>query len=1147
MQTFAQGPSAIPVEEARFEAEAVAGMDAGEGKANAPSAASAERPVVFISHRCLVQPDRDIALRLLEDLSADCEVYVNTAEPAGIDFDARIEDSLKRADFLIALISESANQSQWVRYEVSYAADRYQQERRPVIIPVRLNFTGQYSPTIGASVRGFNPIVVDAVDYGEIFKRIKATIDGKLPEIEASIIGIESFLVREFRRRLMRAGCLDSPELGRAGLQLQAERLLWVVGDASVRNHFGRSLAIREDDRRSAGSKEQGRNIYEVPRNESWSKVNDTLVRNSIIIFPDVTPALLFEDDARRDELQSLKSLVKRNLVIITASEESFSEIELEMRDRDFEGGARLHLAQTFYDRGAKRELYRRLLAFALEARLIELEQHQWAQRLLDDAEARKTFQTIINKWTPADIERFVTRHLRQVKGQNEVFQLLQRNADLDNEIHAWFIALDDSTRCFVLALAMLSGLRREQVWLNYKLIVQGLKELDQNLSLWPLGICRQRAAPYVTTEGQLDFVDERIAEAIYREVAKNFREYLVELIPLIEKISVPPGREQGTSAAVLESRRLKAIEDRQLRVALASVTGKAARQGLEDLTELLEYWGADPVFQVRDTVALALEQAVTERTGGRQALVLLEKWARDSSNRGEGLYKAWAAASALGSIIAARPSREIYERTLNLLQQLALGYHHSIRFYVSISLKKAARRVPLVEAETPVSLATLLGLVARDERASTKINVAEALMEARMADEAAALKLIREWASGEDADCRWTAICSLFLWRKQKNEERNREVRGFLLKDAQTTAGVLVAVINHKHEKMPVFWQSFKQLVLEADRVTRRALVSGLASLPQASLEERLLPMLRASVEPVLENLVIEARAERLHQMFATPLEFIAELHRQARQEQKDEVYGALALLMRPEPEGARSELVQALVTCFIEREANLEGAIGRLKGVAPSVFEPLSREVHLEGFRRLLYSPPALVGAIASKLNHPDVSGETREALEYLSQPAPRGAREELLQALAHAQVSEAAQVRSLLRQLRAAGSDILKNLVYEFNLRSLDSGLSKPDLWLSRVTEAMRDAQERAEVLQILRQLSEPEPQGRRRLLLQLLGAARVTRPDEVNALLLDSSWQWRTGLFSFSTEVKLFAFLYSMFSPGFAMKVFAPKPY
>jgi hypothetical protein len=958
-------------------------------------------------------------------------------------------------------------------------------------------------------------------------------------------IGIDGFLVGVFRKNITRAASLDSPELRRAGEALQREKLLWVVGEASIRNHFARSLAVKEHDRAAQGGKAQGQSIYEVHRSLNWSKVNDTLVSGSIIIFQDVKPSLLFDEESPRDELKSLKSLASRNLVIVTTSKDSLDEIGKEMRDRDYKGGEHVIVGHGFYGERAKLEIFERLLAFSHQSGDITPRQRQWSRQLLEESEGREIFKTIVNKWTPTDIERFVTQHLSHVKRPGDILKLLQRNADLDNEIHTWFIALDDSTRCFVLALSMLSGLRKEQIWEKYKLIIQRLKELDANLSLWPLGICRQRAALYVTTEGQLDFVDERIAEAIYREVAVNFREYLVELVPLMKEVSVPPGHEQRMTKEAIAARKLRAAEDRELRVALARVIGKAGRQGLEDLTGLLNFWGADPLLQVREAVALALEQAVTESTGAKHALGLLEKWCSDVTGRSEAVYRTWAAASALGSIATVKRGTETCQSALYLLERLVRRSQASIRFYVSISLKKPARKLPLV-ADAKPDLATLLSLAARDEKAATKINVAEALIEARIADEAAALGLIREWASGEDADCRWAAICSLFLWRKQKDEERNREAVRFLAQDAQTTACVLVEILNHKLQKMPDPWQYFKQLVLAADDAARRALVSGLAGLSQTSLEKELWPRLRSSDEPSLGDLLAEVRSEKWRRMFSTPPEFIADLRREIQQERtRGEVYAALLRLLKPEPEGCRRELVRILVSCFAEYRASLYDLLAKLTSISPEVFEPLAIEVRSEGLKGLFSDPQTFIAVLAEGLSRADLSGETCVALELLAQPEPRGNRAEVLQVLTHAQSVNAAAVRALLRQLRATLSGTLGRLVYEFNLGSLAVSLSSPAWFLSSVMEAMQDPRERAEVRQLLRQLSAREPQGRRRALVRALGASRVTRPQEVDALLQDQSWQSPAGLFSLGTQVKLFSFLYKTFTPGVAHTIFAPK--
>jgi hypothetical protein len=344
----------------------------------------------------------------------------------------------------------------------------------------------------------------------------------------------------------------------------------------------------------------------------------------------------------------------------------------------------------------------------------------------------------------------------------------------------------------------------------------------------------------------------------------------------------------------------------------------------------------------------------------------------------------------------------------------------------------------------------------------------------------------------------------------------------------------------------MPIFWQTFKQLVRKADEATRKALVSGLAGLPQASLDVKLWPLLRASAELVLSGLVSEVRAERWRRLFSTPDEFIIDLATEVHQEHlAGEVYAAVARLLKPEPEGSRSQFVQTLVNCFPERRAILDDILKRLTIIAPQVFDALSIEIRSEGFKKLFDDPLTFISVISDSLSDAEISGETSAALESLAQPGPRGSREKMLQALTAAQALDIAALRALLWQFRATGSTTLSALSYEFNLHTLESDLLQPELFLSRVTEAMRDPKERAEVLQLLKHLSMAEPHGRRRALIQALGVSRVARPAEVDALLYETSWQSGAGLIRLSTEVKLFSLLSRMFSPRFVSKLFAPQ--
>lgn len=1144
METIAEEPSAN-----RSDPEPVVDFDTAETDETTTEPSTEQSFAgkrIFVSHKCDVDLDEEIAAKLYNDLvDLGCEVYLDKAQPIGILFEDAIDDSLRRADFVIALLTRGANDSDWVTSELKYARQLLKEQGRPVIIPVKIG-SFELRRAIDAVLFGINLHSYGPSEYAEILADIKAGIlnDAKLRK--RNILALEGFRFGEFQRSLTRAAFIDSHKFRRAGEDLKKEKLFWVVGDSGVRNHFARVLATKEFDQTVSTNRNSHPVIYEIPGSFNWSRVAETLVHDSIIIFPDVNPSAL-SDENQGKELDGLRSLAEQNLVIVTASKESYDEIQQNMHNRDLKGGAHIIVGHDFYDEQTKLKIFEQLLDVLSELHNITQGQQKWARRLLEDPEDREVFKRIIKQWSPLDIERFIRAHLRQARRPGDVLKLLQRNADLDNEIHSWFISLNDSTRCFVLVLAMLSGLRKEALWENYKLIIQRLRKLDPHLSLWPLGICRQRADPYVTNEGHLDFVDERIAETIYREITSNFREYLIELVPLIKDLSVPPGREQKMTKEVFEARKENVAETKEIRIALARIIGKAARAGLEGFSDLLEVWGADPALQVREAVAISLEHAVAERIGARQSLDLLQRWCT-ASNPNDTPFRVWAAASALGSIVAAKPGRDVRVRALDLLERLAGSNYRNVKFFISIALKKTPRKIPLVDEEAPVSLELLLRLVASEEKAPTKINVAEALIESRIADEAVALSVIRSWLSGDNADCRWAAMCSLILWRKQTrkqaNEEPNREVTNFLSVDPEMTANVLVEILNNKHPKMPVFWESFRQLVLTANDTTRRALVWGLASQSQSSLEAVLMPLLRASAEPMLKELVVAVRAEKWERMFSTPLDFISDLHEEVHQGHlAGEIHAALAQLLKPGPEGRRAELTQALVSCFVERRTTLEEILTRLTMIAPTVFEPFSIEVRSEALRSLFQTPEILLPAIGEGLRDPKIAGETSVTLERLTRPAPTGHREEILNVLASVQAYNPASVRALLRQFRSMNSTALSSFTYQFNLRLLTNDLTDPERFIAHVSDAViNDPLEHAEVINILRLLSMPAPQGRRRALVQALGIASLTDSATVNMLLFDSSWQTRSGLLSLSMEVKLFSFLSRIISPKFTSQIF-----
>jgi HEAT repeat protein len=1141
----AQGPP--PAEEGQAEGEGV----------EEPEREPERKPSVFISHK-RAPLDNDISTRLAADLAPLCEeIYLDLEMKPGDPYEQIIKEKVSKADFVIALISEHANESDWVKVELQYADHYNRAQGRPVIIPVRLGFTGLYDPLVAVYLDRFNRIDWNPAEphtyQSELLEPLQLTIGNihrerqRLPEY-----GMEGFLVHDSRRERFRAAFVEPPAVGEAREMLRSSRLLWVKGEAGVRNYVALSLAAAEPNEK----------IYEISKPRSWSDIDKTLVSGATIIFQDVVPATHFEESTAKTELDSLRRLVRRgNTVLVTMSEDAFADVEQEIRKEDFEYDDCAAVGPDTYGDEDKREIFGRLLEHVYDADLIPHDQYRWARALLGEpapaagrpvererarAQARDKFFEIIRKCTPADIERFFTLQLRQAARPGDILKLLQSNVAGDEEIHAWFVSLDDSTRCFVMTLALFSELSREELWGKHKSVVQALQKLDPSLSLLPLGIYRQRAIPYVSADGPIRFVNARVAEAIHDEIAKNYREYFVELLPKLREWSVPQRRAQGATRPTDEERKRRADATREVRTSIAQMVGKVGKQGLDDLAGLLEYWASDPIFKVREAAAVALEQTARDSTAATYALDLLKEWCYGFGSDDQTLMRVYASASPLSRIATANQGRTVYPRALGYLKWLTKDTrrNRSVRFYASIALKRIARRVPLADTSP------LLRRAAQDENPSTRINVAQALNEARFRDEPAALGLLADWSSSEDANLRWVAACSVLLWRRQPRgqdelefQTKLQEVREHLARDPETVAGVLLEMLGDEHHKKSA-WRVLEQVILLEGDGAREALLSGLAGLRFSQLEKRLLPRLRSSGEPQLENVVVEVRREFWRRRLTSPARFLNDLRARLGEERKaHEVFRALTGLL--EPEESRQEFVSALTAFYPQDRGRLEEVLSRLKDMAPSVFAPVCLEVRREALKRLFYDPHAFVRIAAEDLRREGVRDEARAALESLAEPGPAGYRDELLQVLAYGFESDPASLRPLLGLLRGAGGRALARLTYDFTRRLLEGKLERPAVMVSVILGAADDPQEWDAMLGVLQQMAVPGPQGMRRELVSALAEARATDQAVTDQLLQHPSLRERHGLSRLQFEVKVTSLLESFYVPRIISRFFTPK--
>ena len=98
----------------------------------------------FISYRRSAQQDADLAAYLKAGLEArGHEVFIDTAIQPGADWAVEIDRRIAWCNYLVALLSEDAAQSEMVQGEIRRAHRRRDSDGWPRILPVRVKFDGQ--------------------------------------------------------------------------------------------------------------------------------------------------------------------------------------------------------------------------------------------------------------------------------------------------------------------------------------------------------------------------------------------------------------------------------------------------------------------------------------------------------------------------------------------------------------------------------------------------------------------------------------------------------------------------------------------------------------------------------------------------------------------------------------------------------------------------------------------------------------------------------------------------------------------------------------------------------------------------------------------------------------------------------------------
>ncbi len=1084
------------------------------------SVPSSARARVFLAYRATPE-----SIRLAQDLHAQLEgEYEVTFAPEyspGIEWSAHTEERLGEADFFVALMTQDAcdsTQSIYLPYEVETATKHYLEHARPVIIPVRVAHLEPYDYRIGACLTRFQEIEVGSPeDLGDLVKRALAGRPAPPRNTVSAVLGDYALSQKDHLR--LAAAHVNLPALQSAWSGLEAGDTVWLIGEPGVTNYAARSLAAKMVP--------EGRDIYLIPRGKSWQEVEKTFVGEAFLVFLDALPSSLLSEseDTAIPQLAALARLLsRRNRILLTAPEEAFEDAHFLMRRFGFRHYRCERLHHNSYSDESKRHILETSLTALARSGEIGGRQLGLIQRVLAadaegpqgraarsilTAETRLRLEQTLKKWAPSDIESFLLYRLPDVSRLTDLAKALQRNATLDDEIHAWFSDLPDSAKCFVLTVALVPGVAAPRTWERHKRIVGKLRSFDSNLALWPLGTARERAAPYVTQDGVLGFLEERIAEAVRREIARSYREYLVELKEELRRWTL------GEEPSLPED--LPAV-----RASVATMIGDAARSLLDDLVSLIELWAGHNDWEVREVAARALERMAADASSQDTAFDLLAAW----RVRGQDTqHKVWAAAASYGRIAARDPRAADSRRAFEALGELARDDRERVADAVALAVRKLVSRYPVDELEK------VFHSLARQPKAFVQLHLAETINAVRLAEEKAGEQILQAWLGAPEVSLRRVAACSLILqvwdrrWRRRATEALNA-LLDFLIVDATTLAEALMdAIGSEKQERWRKsgFTTLARLVKLEEVWGTSR-LAAALAEVVLERGDHNFLHLLRADGSR-FDRFVVAVRAETWNGLLKMPVPLLEALESESRREPvPGEGHRLVALLASQEE--TRNTLTAALASRFAENHDTVEHVLSWLRSAPQENVKILSVLVRSQALAALLASPPVFATLVQTDLLQASRRDETRAVLVHLAQATTRA---HLVRALATAHPAKMEIVESLLSDLLSMSA--LAGVAREAMQQILADRLDVPPDFFDQL-QRMRRQRIWNEAVSALEHLADPSRETSRSRVIKALARERRTRPDDTDALLQDPSLRSRGCLKYLWLRVRVEAILQSL---------------
>ena len=1045
------------------------------------------RAKVFLSYS-RADPNADVVHAAYSALAGRHEVFCDIGQEPGEEWAPQIEAALADADYFVVFLSAEANRSRTLTEEARRAVKRKGEIGRPRILPVLLAYSDEdLGLDLGALLKPFNFIALwqTPEDTGDLIEHLQRVLAGAwtAPAFEIAP-ALSRYQVSAARAARIREAFVPPPDVEKARDLLWTGQIIWITGPAGSGKHFLASALACEMDEPT----------FELRRTLSWRHIFQNRPTKSVVVLPDALAperAGLGDFEAELAWLRRICETDKTdNTILLTCTDEEYSARNRDLLDADFTPAqlARYRLTNAAYPLSLRTAIVRTLVAQSHAAGVVSLTQRQWTEKLLDGQHLPW------NEWTLSEIESFVTRSLPNTAAQADVVQLLDRHTTIEDQVHTWFLALGEAARSLLLTLLLFPEATPEHIWARFRAVLSQLEmlRLVPQVSIPTLGVCRAYCAPYVTETDDLEIVDSDIASAIRRELAVSWREYVIELRPLLTGWALPPA---GQDRALTRS---GADVKAAVRQELARLLGELLKVRVEDVLPLLGDFATFEQSAVRRTAAEAIVHAFGSEDGAHHGRKLLQRWESDRSGETAAVRQREVAAEACWRIAATSQDAASHDFALEQLHRFARDIPR-VRAVVAYGLGR------LVSRRSAQELQPLLTRLARDPDEIVRRRTGVALGELNHRAPDIAETVSAEWLASGDPKRLWTAAYALLVTRRPRRGDRDR-AHAVMERDPTAFSDALASSLTpgdlaRDTDRTESATQNVIRLASDAESTRRFAIALGTHWAAHPDRGALLCEQLgRLGAAPVHE-LLVEAYQ---HRLFA--VDSVTQLQE--------------VVLADVAAGGTRRPVATRAVTVL--QSAGLEDGLGpevaEAWEAAPELFERflgwLRSDLGDTGRRaatiqrrhvleRLIPRPAELVNRAAGWLKTPELGEEVREAIGAIMKTPEL--RAPLLLPLVTKYWNARPHVELILGQLDGHSSGVVRQMAFDGLLDD------SPRRFLEAAIEETQDREEfRAEALAALARVAETKgpamavairrgvSAANRRAVLRLIGDFRVSDP-------------------------------------------------